>query len=130
MHDTGKIGIPDHVLKAQRKLTPDEWEIMKTHAEIGYQILRVSSSPLLALAAEIALSHHERWDGSGYPHGLTDEAIPEAGRIVAAADVFDALTTRRPYKQAWSIGCTASREEKFPRSTRSTAKRPFSRSMH
>jgi putative two-component system response regulator len=103
MHDTGKIGMPDHILKAQRKLTPDEWEIMKTHAQIGYQILRVGRSPLLALAAEIALSHHERWDGSGYPSGLVGEAIPESGRIVAVADVFDALTTRRPYKQAWSV---------------------------
>jgi putative two-component system response regulator len=103
MHDTGKIGIPDHILKAKRKLTPEEWEIMKTHAQIGYEILRVGDSPLLALAAEIALSHHERWDGSGYPYGLAGGAIPESGRIVAVADVFDALTTTRPYKQAWPI---------------------------
>ncbi|WP_348944259.1 HD domain-containing phosphohydrolase [Chitinibacter sp. FCG-7] len=103
MHDTGKIGIPDNILKAPRPLDPDEWDIMKTHAQIGHLILSRGHSPLFALAAEIALTHHEKWDGSGYPAGLAGEQIPESGRIVALADVFDALTTKRPYKQAWSI---------------------------
>ncbi|WP_157669659.1 two-component system response regulator [Chitinibacter sp. GC72] len=103
MHDTGKIGIPDSILKAARPLEPDEWEIMKTHAQIGHLILSRGHSPLFALAAEIALTHHEKWDGSGYPSGLSGEQIPESGRIVALADVFDALTTKRPYKQAWSL---------------------------
>lgn len=103
MHDTGKIGIPDNILKAPRKLTDDEWKIMKTHAQIGHDILSKGQSPLFKLAAEIALSHHERWDGSGYPQQLVGESIPESGRIVALADVFDALTTKRPYKQPWSV---------------------------
>ncbi|WP_043648351.1 response regulator [Chitinilyticum litopenaei] len=103
MHDTGKIGIPDCILKAPRKLDADEWEIMKTHAQIGQLILSRGHSPLFALAAEIALTHHEKWDGSGYPQGLVGEQIPESGRIVALADVFDALTTKRPYKEPWTI---------------------------
>ena len=103
MHDTGKIGIPDSILKAPRKLTKDEWEIMKTHSEIGYGVLNISKTPLFQLAAEIALTHHEKWDGSGYPHNLKGENIPESSRIVAIADVFDALTMKRPYKEAWSI---------------------------
>lgn len=103
MHDTGKIGIPDHILKKPGQLDKDEWEIMKSHAEIGYEILCKSSAPLFQLAAEIALNHHEKWDGSGYPNQLTGEDIPESARIVALCDVFDALSTKRPYKEAWSL---------------------------
>lgn len=103
MHDTGKIGIPDDVLKAPRKLTADEWVIMKSHSKIGYDILSQSKNPIFLMAAEIALGHHEKWDGSGYPNGLVGDVIPEPARIVAIADVFDALTMKRPYKEAWSI---------------------------
>jgi len=103
MHDTGKIGIPDSILKAPRKLTSEEWDIMRTHSEIGYGILNLSNTDLFKLAAEVALSHHERWDGTGYPQGLKAEQIPESARIVAIADVFDALTMERPYKKSWSI---------------------------
>ena len=103
MHDIGKIGIPDAVLLKPGKLTPDEWEIMKQHTIIGYDILAKSSSPYLQMAASIALSHHERWDGSGYPNGLAGEEIPIESRIVAVADTLDALTTIRPYKQAWTL---------------------------
>jgi putative two-component system response regulator len=103
MHDTGKIGISDAILKAPRKLTPNEWAIMKTHTEIGHKILSMSSTPLFTMAAEIALCHHEKWDGSGYPNGLTGEQIPQSARIVAIADVFDALTMIRPYKSAWPV---------------------------
>ncbi|MBF0414484.1 MAG: response regulator [Magnetococcales bacterium] len=103
MHDTGKIGIPDAVLKAPRKLTAEEWVIMKQHARIGYEILSKSDAPIFAMAAQIAHCHHEKWDGSGYPQGLVGEAIPEAARIVAIADVFDALTMKRPYKLPWSF---------------------------
>ncbi len=103
MHDIGKIGIPDHILLKPGKFEPAEWEIMKTHAAIGAELLDGDDSPLLRLAREIALSHHEKWDGSGYPNGLAGEAIPQSGRIVAVADVFDALTSARPYKQAWTV---------------------------
>lgn len=103
MHDTGKIGIPDQILKAPRKLTDDEWEIMKTHSQIGAQILAKSKTPIFKMAKEIALYHHEKWDGTGYPLGLSGNTIPESARIVAVADVFDALTMERPYKQAWSV---------------------------
>jgi putative two-component system response regulator len=103
MHDIGKIGIPDHILLKPGKFEPAEWEIMKTHAAIGGELLDGDDSALLRLAREIALSHHEKWDGSGYPNGLADEAIPQSGRIVAVADVFDALTSVRPYKKAWSV---------------------------
>jgi putative two-component system response regulator len=102
MHDTGKIGIPDSILKAPRKLTADEWEVMKTHAEIGYGILTVSDTSLFQLAAEVAYAHHEKWDGSGYPRGLKGEDISESARIVTIADVFDALTMSRPYKDEWN----------------------------
>lgn len=95
IHDTGKIGIPDSILKAPRKLTADEWEVIKTHAEIGYGILTVSDTPLFQLAAEVAYGHHEKWDGNGYPRGLKGEEIPESARIVTIADVFDALTMSR-----------------------------------
>ncbi len=101
MHDIGKIGIPDQVLLKPGKLDAQEWEIMKTHTTIGAKMLAGHPSPLLRTAHDIALAHHERWDGSGYPHGLAGEAIPIQARIVAIADVFDALTSQRPYKQAW-----------------------------
>jgi putative two-component system response regulator len=103
MHDIGKIGIPDHILLKPGKFEPTEWEIMKTHAAIGAELLDGDDSTLLRLAREIALSHHEKWDGSGYPNGLAGEAIPQSGRIVAVADVFDALTSSRPYKKAWTV---------------------------
>ncbi|CAM5346556.1 response regulator [Thauera mechernichensis] len=104
MHDIGKIGIPDHILGKPGKLTAEEWEVMKTHAAIGAHIIGdPEGSELLALATTVAVSHHEKWDGSGYPRGLAGEAIPLAGRIVAVADVFDALTSVRPYKKAWSV---------------------------
>jgi putative two-component system response regulator len=106
MHDTGKIGIPGSILRKPGKLDAAEWEIMKQHARIGYEILSRSDAPVFRLAAEIALRHHERWDGSGYPDGLAGEAIPESARIVAIADVFDALTMKRPYKEAWPIDKT------------------------
>ncbi|AFL73693.1 HD domain-containing phosphohydrolase [Thiocystis violascens] len=103
MHDTGKIGIPGEILRKPGKLDADEWEIMKGHARIGHEILSRSDAAVFKLAAEIALRHHERWDGSGYPDGLAGESIPESARIVAIADVFDALTMKRPYKDAWPI---------------------------
>ncbi len=103
MHDVGKVGIPDHILLKPGKLLPEEFEIMKGHAEKGYQILAGSNSPLLQKGAEIARSHHEKFDGSGYPQGLKGADIPLSGRIVAVADVFDALTSERPYKAAWSV---------------------------
>lgn len=103
MHDTGKIGIPDAVLKKPGPLDEDEWRVMKRHPQIGYDILSRSGAPLFRLAAEVALYHHEHWDGSGYPSGLAGENIPESARIVAVADVFDALTTQRPYKEAWPL---------------------------
>lgn len=103
MHDIGKIGIPDHILLKPGRFEPPEWEIMKTHAEIGADLLAGDDSPLFSLAREIALGHHEKWDGSGYPKGLSGEAIPQSARIVAVADVFDALTSSRPYKKAWPI---------------------------
>ena len=103
MHDTGKIGIPDSILKAPRKLTHEEWEIMKEHTAIGYKILSKNDSQLFQIAATVALHHHERWDGTGYPHNLAGENIPESARIVAIADVFDALTMQRPYKAPWPV---------------------------
>jgi putative two-component system response regulator len=103
MHDTGKIGIPDAILKKPGRFTPEEWEVMKTHSEIGYGILANSDTRLFRFAAEIALRHHERWDGTGYPGGLQEEEIPESARVVAVADVFDALTTKRAYKKAWPV---------------------------
>ena len=103
MHDIGKIGIPDAILLKPGKFEPAEWEIMKTHATIGGKLLEGDDSDLMRMAQQIAISHHEKWDGSGYPNGLAGEAIPQAGRIAALADVFDALTSARPYKKAWSI---------------------------
>jgi putative two-component system response regulator len=103
MHDIGKVGTPDVILLKPGKLTPDEFEIMKQHTEIGHKILSRSHSPRLLVAADIARTHHEKFDGTGYPRGLAGAAIPIFGRITAVADVFDALTSERPYKKAWSV---------------------------
>ena len=103
MHDVGKIGIPDYILLKPGKLTPEEFDVMKTHAKLGHELLDGSGSEILRSGAEIAMSHHEKYDGSGYPHGLIGTKIPLFGRIVAVADVFDALTSERPYKKAWSF---------------------------
>jgi putative two-component system response regulator len=103
LHDIGKIGIPDSILLKPTSLTPSELEIMQTHTTIGAAILANSDTAELLLAKRIALSHHERWDGSGYPHGLIGEGAPISGRIVAVVEVFDALVHDQPYKQAWSI---------------------------
>lgn len=101
MHDIGKVGIPDHILLKPGRLDPAEFEIMKRHSILGYDILNGSQSPMLQAAAQIALAHHEKYDGSGYPNGLKGEAIPIFARICAVGDVFDALTSERPYKKAW-----------------------------
>ena len=103
MHDGGKIGIPDHILLKPGRLTPEEWEVMKTHTRIGGDIFSGNESELLQAARTVALTHHEKWDGSGYPDGLKGEAIPLIGRIVAVADVFDALVSKRPYKAPWTL---------------------------
>ncbi len=103
MHDVGKIGIPDAILQKPGKLEPEEWFIMQQHARIGADIIGEHASGLLKTAKLIALYHHEKWDGSGYPHGLSGNDIPQAARIIAIADVFDALTSERPYKSAWSV---------------------------
>lgn len=103
MHDVGKIGIPDHILLKPGRLSADEYTIMKEHAEIGFRILSGSDSELVRFAASIAHTHHEQWSGGGYPRGLSGEDIPLEGRIAAVADVFDALTSARPYKKAWPV---------------------------
>jgi putative two-component system response regulator len=103
MHDVGKIGIPDRILLKPGKLDDEEWAIMQNHAAIGAEMLSGHDSTLLQMAEVIALTHHEKWDGSGYPRGLKGEEIPLVGRITAVCDVFDALTSERPYKQAWSV---------------------------
>ncbi|WP_027865501.1 HD-GYP domain-containing protein [Massilia alkalitolerans] len=102
MHDVGKIGIPDRILQKPGPLDPDEWKVMQSHVTIGAEIIGEHGGGMLALASQIALTHHEKYDGSGYPNGLRGEDIPLVGRIVAIADVFDALTSKRPYKKAWT----------------------------
>jgi putative two-component system response regulator len=109
MHDIGKIGIPDAILQKPGKLAPEERVIMQEHTLIGESILQGSASPLIQAAEIIAATHHERWDGAGYPRGLKGEAIPIAGRIAAVADVFDALTSERHYKPGWPV--SAARDE-------------------
>ena len=104
LHDIGKIGVSDSILLKPGRLTPEQFRLMQEHVTIGARILAEGKFAVLQLAREIALTHHERWDGSGYPGGLAQEAIPMSGRIVAVADVFDALTHDRPYKQAWPLG--------------------------
>ncbi len=103
MHDVGKIGIPDYILLKPGKLTPEEFEVMKGHARLGYELLKDSASEIIQAGAQVAISHHEKYDGTGYPHGLKGHQIPAFGRIVAVADVFDALTSERPYKKAWPL---------------------------
>ena len=103
MHDVGKIGIPDAILQKPGKLEPEEWFIMQQHARIGADIIGEHATGLLQTARMIALYHHEKWDGSGYPNGVAGNDIPQAARIIAIADVFDALTSVRPYKAAWSV---------------------------
>ncbi len=103
MHDVGKIGIPDSVLLKPSRLDPEEWELMQSHTTIGAAILAGSTSPLVQMAESIALTHHERWDGTGYPAGLRGEAIPLASRICAVCDVFDALLSERRYKHGWTM---------------------------
>ena len=103
MHDTGKLGIPSTILQKPGKLDAEERAVIQTHSRIGYNILTKSSAPIFQMAAEIALHHHEKWDGSGYPDGLAGESIPESARIVAIVDVFDALSMKRPYKEAWPL---------------------------
>jgi len=103
MHDLGKIGIPDRVLLKPAGLDPAEWEVMKRHTVIGAEILKGSDAELIRMGESIAQNHHEKWDGSGYPNGLKGIEIPIASRIAAIADVFDALTSKRPYKEAFSV---------------------------
>ena len=102
MHDIGKIGVPDHILQKPGKLTPDEWVIMRQHPEFGARIIGAQDNELLRMAHDIAIAHHEKWDGTGYPYGIKGESIPISARIIAIADVFDALTSERAYKKAWT----------------------------
>ncbi|MEO7370218.1 MAG: HD domain-containing phosphohydrolase, partial [Ilumatobacteraceae bacterium] len=102
LHDVGKVGVPDAILQKPGSLTDEEFEIMKTHTTVGATVFAGSRSTLIQLAAEVAISHHERWDGSGYPSGASRTAIPLSGRIVAVADVYDALVTAHRYKHAWT----------------------------
>ena len=103
LHDLGKVAVPDDILLKPGPLTEEERALMRRHTTVGYELLRHESSPVMQLAAEVALSHHEHWDGSGYPLGLAGQNIPLSGRIVAVADVFDALTTIQPYRQEWLL---------------------------
>ncbi|MEW5733520.1 MAG: HD domain-containing phosphohydrolase [Thermodesulfobacteriota bacterium] len=111
MHDIGKIGVPDHILQKKARLTPAEYQIMKGHTHMGADLLSGDDSELMKMARQIALTHHERWDGTGYPAGLSGEAIPVTGRIVAICDAFDALVSRRPYKNPWSVEATLAEME-------------------
>ena len=114
MHDVGKIGIPDSILSKKGKLTNKEFEIIKTHCTLGARLLSNSNSEILQLAESIAFTHHEKWNGNGYPQGLSGEGIPIEGRIIALADVFDALTSKRHYKEPYpvEIECNIIREER------------------
>ena len=114
MHDVGKIGIPDSILLKKGKLTNKEFEIIKTHCTLGARLLSNSNSEILQLAESIALTHHEKWNGKGYPQGLSGEEIPIEGRIIALADVFDALTSKRHYKEPYPVemACDIIREER------------------
>jgi putative two-component system response regulator len=103
MHDVGKIGIPDNILMKPGKLTDEEFDFMKTHTTIGAKILVDSKAEILQLAQQIAISHHEKWNGRGYPQGLAGDTIPLAARIVGLTDVFDALTSKRPYKDPFPV---------------------------
>ena len=103
MHDIGKVATPDHILNKPGPLTEEEWEVMRRHPEEGYKLLTDTQFAVMQTGADIARSHHEKWNGSGYPHGLAGEAIPLFGRIVAIVDVFDALLSKRAYKEAWSL---------------------------
>lgn len=103
MHDTGKLGVPQAILRKPGPLDAQEWVVMRTHPQVGFDILSKSNAPVFKLAAEVSLSHHEKWDGSGYPVGLKGKDIPQSARIVALADVFDALSMRRPYKEPWPL---------------------------
>ncbi|WP_137227454.1 two-component system response regulator [Shewanella sp. MEBiC00475] len=108
MHDVGKIGIPDHILRKPGKLDSDEWCMVQKHCEFGSEIIGEHTNPLLRMAREVALYHHEKWNGDGYPFGLKGDNIPLSARVIAIADVFDALTSIRPYKKAWSLEDTMS----------------------
>lgn len=103
MHDVGKIGIPDSILLKPGKLSYEEWQVMQQHPKIGARIIGDHDSSIISLARETALYHHEKWDGTGYPHGIAGDKIPVSARIAAISDVFDALTSARPYKQAWPV---------------------------
>jgi hypothetical protein len=103
LHDVGKIAVPDAILTKPGKLTEDEWVVMRRHTTAGADMLAGSRAPIMRMAEQIALTHHERWDGGGYPQGLVGEAIPLVGRICAVCDVFDALLSRRPYKEPWPL---------------------------
>ena len=103
MHDIGKVAIPDRILNKPGKLDADEWALMQTHAEEGFRLLSHPQFAIMQAGAEIALTHHERWDGTGYPRGLAGDQIPLMGRIVAIVDVFDALLSRRAYKEPWPL---------------------------
>ncbi len=108
MHDVGKIGIADSILRKPAALTPEEWQVMRQHPAVGADIIGTHPSELLRAARDVALCHHEKWDGTGYPRGLKQQEIPLIGRIVAIADVFDALLSERPYKRPWSVEDTLS----------------------